>query len=140
MRDFVERVSLPKSRVYTDGTRSLASQHDRIHGVVIHKDFDFRARRQSCMAKANGWYYITTNRIEGSWGLLRSALRIPGTASCKYFPLYLAEVNVEDQSHQHRLEAEAIKGEERRIAALMGQLVASMGNRRLNIDELPGGQ
>ena len=138
MRDFVERVSLPKSRVYTDGTAAWPPNIDRIHGVVIHKDFDF-GHAAELYGEGNGWYYITTNRIEGSWGLLRSALRIPGTASCKYFPLYLAEVMWRINHISNRLEAESYKGEERRIAALMGQLVASMGNRRLNIDELQEG-
>ena len=135
MRDFVERVSLPGSRVDTDGTAAWPPGIDRIHGVVIHNRYDF-GHAEELYGKGDGRFYITTNRIEGSWGLLRRALRIPATITCKYFPLYLAEEMWRMNHLRNRVEAENYKDEERRGAALMGQIVASMGNRRLNTKEL----
>ena len=90
MRDFINRVSVPGSRVYTDGTASWPPGIDRIHHVLIHVDFEFGRREEPSKEFPEG-YYITTNRIEGSWGLLRRALRIPRTLNLKYFPLFVDE-------------------------------------------------
>lgn len=135
MRDFVERVSLPGSRVDTDGTAAWPDDIDRIHGVVIHKDFDF-GHAEELLGKGNGWFYITTNRIEGSWGLLKRALRIPVTASAQYFPLYLAEAMWRINHIRNRVEAENYEGEDRRVLALMGQLLANGSINQLTADEI----
>ena len=138
MRDFVERVSPPRSWVYTDGTAAWPPGIDRVHGVVIHKNFEF-GRAEELKGEGNGWSYITTNRIEGSWGRVRRAQRIPTTVTRKFFPLYLDEVMWRINHLGNRLEAESYKGAERRGAALMGQIVANMGKRRLNPKELREG-
>ena len=135
MRDFVERVSWPGSRVDTDGTAAWPDDIDRIHGIVIHKYFDY-GHVEELKGKGNGRFYITTDRIEGSWGLLKRALRIPVTASCKYFPLYLAEAMWRINHIRNRLEAESYTGEDRRVLALMGQLLANGSISRLTTDEI----
>ena len=137
-RAFVERVSRPGSRVDTDGTAAWPPDIDRIHGIVIHKTYDF-GHAEELRGEGNGWSYITSNRIEGSWGLLRSALRIPGTVSCRHFPLYLDEVMWRINHSRNRLEAELHNGEERRVAVMMGQIVANMGSHRLLMGELREG-
>lgn len=135
MRDFIERVSLPGSRVDTDGTAAWPDDIDRIHGVVIHKHFDF-GHAEELMGKGNGRFYITTDRIEGSWGLLKRALRIPVSATSKYFPLYLAEAMWRINHVRNRLEAESYVGEDRRVLALMGQLLANGTISRLTTDDI----
>lgn len=138
MRDFVTRVSLPGSRVYTDGTAAWPPGMDRIHGVVIHCDFEFSRREEPSKEFPKG-YYITTNRIEGSWGLIRRALRIPRTITRRYFPLFLDEEMWRTNHLRNRLEAASYKGEERRGASLMKQLVANMGRGKLSAEELQDG-
>ena len=135
MRDFIERVSLPGSRVDTDGTAAWPDDIDRIHGFVIHKYFDF-GHAEELMGKGNGWFYITTDRIEGSWGLLKRALRIPVTASSKYFPLYLAEAMWRINYIRNRREMESYEGEDRRVLALMGQLLANGSVSQLTTEEI----
>ena len=135
MRDFINRVSIPGSRVYTDGTAAWPPGIDRVHGVVIHCDFDF-GHGEELYGEGKGRFYITSNRIEGSWGLLKRMLRIHVTVTCKYFPLYLAEEMWKANHIRNRLAAANYEGEERREAALIGELVANMGKRRLNPTEL----
>ena len=138
MRDFVERVSPPGSRVYTDGTAAWPPGIDRTHGVVIHCNFDF-GHAEELYGEGNGWVYITTNGMEGKWGLLNRKLSITTAVSCKYFPLYLAEEMWRTNHIRNPLEAANYEGEERRGAALMGQIVANMGKRRLHPKELRKG-
>ena len=138
MRDFIERVSLPGSRVYTDGTAAWPPGINRIHGVVIHKDFEF-GRGAELYGEGKGWFYITTNRIEGTWGRVRRSLRVTTTVTRKYFPMYLDEAMWRINHLGNRLEAESYEGEERRGVALMGQIVANIGSRRLNPKELREG-
>ena len=131
MRDFIERVSLPGSRVYTDGTAAWPPGSNRIHGVVIHKHFEF-GRRAELHGEGKGWFYITTNGIEGKWGRVRRSLRVTTTVTRKYFPMYLDEAMWRINHLGNRLEVESYEGEERRGVALMGQIVANIGSRRLN--------
>ena len=135
MGDFIERVSLPGSRVYTDGTAAWPPGINRIHGVVIHKKFEF-GRRAELYGEGRGWFYITTNRIEGKWGRVRRYLRVTTTVTRKYFPMYLDEAMWRINHLGNRLEAESYEGEDRRGVALMGQIVANIGSRRLNPKEL----
>ena len=119
MRDFIERVSLPGSRVYTDGTAAWPPGINRIHGVVIHKYFQF-GRGAELYGKGKGWFYITTNRIEGKWGRVRRSMRVTTTVTRKYFPMYLDEVMWRINHLSNLLEAESYEGEERRGAARRG--------------------
>ena len=138
MRNFIERVSLPGSRVYTDGTAAWPPGIDRLHGVVIHKEFEF-ARREELAGKGQGWFYITTNRIEGKWAHVKRYLRVPTTVSRKYFPLYLDEAMWRINHIGNRLEAALYQGDERRGEALMGQIVANLGKLRVGAKELREG-
>ena len=110
MRGFLNRVSLPGSRVYTDGTAAWPPGIDRTHGVVIHCKFDF-GHAEELYGEGGGRFYITTNRIEGSWGLLKRKLRITTTVSCEYFPLYLAEEIWRTNHIRNPLEAANYEGE-----------------------------
>ena len=137
MRDFAERVSLPGSLVYTDGTAAWPPDIDRKHGVVIHKNFEF-GRRAELEGEGQGWFYITTNRIEGKWARVRRSLRVPTAVTSKYFPLYLDEGMWRINYLGNRLEAERHQGGERRGAALIGQILNNMGRQRLNSRQLLG--
>ena len=116
MRDFIERVSLPGSRVYTDGTAAWPPGINRIHGVVIHKSFEF-GREAELYGEGKGWFYITTNGIEGKWGRVRRSLRVTTTVTRKYFPMYLDEAMWRINHLTNRLEAESYEGEARRGVA-----------------------
>ena len=86
--------------------------------------------------------FITTNRMEGSWGLLRRNLHfLRKTASkCmfsrKFFPFRLDEFMWRINHCRNRLEAETYQGDERRCAAMMRQIVADMGSQGVNTKRL----
>ena len=140
MRDFILRVTVPGSRIYTDGTAAYPDGlHDRSHYTVIHTNFDWAHPDE--MDGPDGQkvrIYVTTNRIEGSWGFIKRALLIPVTVTHKHFPRYLMELHWRINRQHNRKEAEAYTGKERRNLFLMGQLLENMRDRRLTVNEIRG--
>ena len=143
MRDFILRRTAPYSRIYTDGTAAWPDGLiDRSHFKVIHKRFEWGRRVDVYGAdgKTKGTIYVTTNRIERTWGFLRRVLRLPMTVSHKHFTRYLADLQWRTNHLHNRKEAEAYTGEQRRTLALMGQVLANMANRRITVQQLRDGE
>ena len=142
MRDFILRVTAPGSRIYTDGTAAYPENlPDRSHHIVIHSNYEWGKREEVKLPGGEKTtIYVTTNRIERSWGFLKRALRIPVTVSPKHFPRYLAETQWRINHLHNRKEAETYTGNERRNLVLMGQLVANMYHRRITVKGIRGGE
>ena len=142
MAEFILRVTAPGSRIDTDGTAAWPPWiRDREHHVVIHSAHDYAHREE--IKGPDGkmkTIYVTTLHIEGSWGFLKRALRIPLTVSYKHFPRYLAEAQWRISHLHNRKEAEAFTGDERRNLLLMGQIVANMPHRRITVKEIREGK
>ena len=142
MTEFILRVTAPGSRIDTDGTAAWPPRiPDREHHVVIHSAHDY-AHREEVMGPDGKMktIYVTTLHIEGSWGFLKRALRIPVTVSHKHFPRYLSEAQWRISNLHNRKEAEAYTGEERRNLILMGQILANMPHPRITIKEIRQGR
>ena len=142
MAEFILRVTAPGSRIDTDGTAAWPPWIlDREHHVVIHSAHDYAHREEITGPDGKKkTIYVTTLHIEGSWGFLKRALRIPRTVSHKHFPRYLAEAQWRISHLHNRKEAEAYTGEERRNYVLMGHIVANMPHRRTTVQEIREGK
>ena len=142
MAEFILRVTAPGSRIDTDGTAAWPPWiHDREHHVVIHSAHDYAHREEVTGPDGKKkTIYVTTLHIEGSWGFLKRALRIPRTVSHKHFPRYLAEAQWRISHLHNRKEAEAYTGEERRNYALMGHIVANVPHRWTTVQEIREGK
>ena len=142
MAEFILRVTAPGSRIDTDGTAAWPPWvRDREHHVVIHSAHDYAHREEITGPDGKKkTIYVMTLHIEGSWGFLKRALRIPLTVSHKHFPRYLAEAQWRISHLHNRKEAEAYTGDERRNLLLMGQIVANMPHRRITVKEIREGK
>lgn len=142
MADFILRVTAPGSRIDTDGTAAWPPWiRDRQHHTVIHSAYDYAHHEEITGPDGKQkTIYVTTLHIEGSWGFLKRALRIPLTVSHKHFPRYLSEAQWRINRLHNRKEAEAYNGEERRNYVLMGQIVANMPHRWTTVQEIREGK
>ena len=142
MRDFINRVTAPGSRIYVDGDAAVprtGRDRDtaREYYAVNHSKFEWSRPVYLGEDDTRG-FLVTTNRIEGSWGFLKRAIGLRVSISRYHLPRYLAEAMWRLNYLGNRAEAEAYEGQERRELALIKRVVASMRGKRVTEQQLRG--
>ncbi len=142
MRDFITRITAPGSRIYVDGDAAVPRtgpdrDTDRHYRAVNHSASKWGLHVTIGEDDVRG-IFVTTNRIEGSWGFLKRSMRLRVSVSRHHLPLYLAEIMWRINYLGNRLESETFEGRERRELALIKQVVAGMVGKRLTEKQLRG--
>ena len=142
MRDFINRVTAPGSRIYVDGDAAVPREGPdrdttRKYHWLNHTTFEW-GRCVSLGEDDPRGLWATTNHIEGTWGFLKRSMRLRVSVSRHHLHLYLAEVIWRANYLSNRVEAEVYEGHERRELALMRQVVSRMVGTRITEKALRG--